>query len=137
MKLEQQDGVFTIEASLLGELLNVQPSDVQVLMRRNEITSLCERGEGEHGGKFRFTFSYRGRRAHLNVDEAGTIKRRSIVELGERPPPAADYSMERPSASSRAWSSRLPANKASFSATDSTFARTSDSHVTKDDNNGY
>ncbi|MDG4892498.1 DUF6522 family protein [Mesorhizobium sp. WSM4976] len=137
MKLERQEGIFMIGASLLSELLDVQSSDIQALMRRNEITSLCERGEGEHGGKFRLTFSYKGRRARLNVDEAGTIERRSIVELGERPPPAADHSMERPSASSRAWSSRLPANKASFSATNGTFTRTSDSHVTKDDNNGY
>jgi hypothetical protein len=137
MKLERQDGVFTIEASLLSELLDVQPSDIQALMRRNEITSLCERGEGEHGGKFRLTFSYKGRCARLNLDEAGTIVRRSIVEFGERPPPAADHSMERPSASPRAWSSGLPANKAFVSATNSIFARTSDSHVTKDDNNVY
>lgn len=89
MKLDREERGFTIDALLLGELLNVPPSDVQALMRRNEITSLCERGEGEHEGNFRLTFFYKGRRARLNVDEAGTIVRRSIVDLGERPLPVA------------------------------------------------
>jgi len=33
-----------IQAELVGELLDVSPSDVQTLMRRSEITGLCERG---------------------------------------------------------------------------------------------
>ena len=89
MKLEREDEVFTIDASLLSELLNVPPSDVQALMRCKEITSLCERGEGKQEGEFRLTFFYKGRRARLSIDETGRIVRRSIVDLGERPRPAA------------------------------------------------
>lgn len=88
MKLERDEGAFTIDASLLSELLNVPPSEIQGLMRRNEITSLCERGAGEHQGEFRLTFFYKGRRARLSVDEAGRIVRRSIIDFGERPLPA-------------------------------------------------
>lgn len=87
MILEREEGAFTIDASLLSQLLNVRPSDVHILMRRNEITSRCERGEGEHEGQFRLTFFYKGRRARLNVDEAGRIVRRSVMDLGEPPLP--------------------------------------------------
>jgi hypothetical protein len=89
MKLEREEGAFTIDASILSELLNVRPSDVHDLMRRNEITSRCERGEGEHEGRFRLTFFYKGRRARVDVDEADRIVRRSIIDLGEQPLPAA------------------------------------------------
>ncbi len=94
MRLEREEGIFTIDASLLSELLNIRSSDVQALMRRNEITSLCERGEGEHEGKFRLTFFYKGRRARLSVDGAGRIVRRSIIDFGERPRPAAMHRSE-------------------------------------------
>jgi len=91
MKLHRDESAFTIEASFLSELLNVSPSDIHGLMSRNEITSLCERGEGEHQGQFRLTFLYQGRRARLYVNEAGRILRRSIIELGERRLPARMY----------------------------------------------
>jgi len=88
MKLAREESTFTVDAALLSELLDVPPSDIQDLMRRNEITSLCERGVGEHRGQFRLTFFYKGRRARLSVDEAGRILRRSVIELGERALPA-------------------------------------------------
>src|SRR5690606_40736456 len=65
--LFRSERAFTIDASLLGELLDVPPSEIHGLMRRQEITSLCERGEGEHEGQFRLTFFYKGRRARLSV----------------------------------------------------------------------
>ena len=85
MELKRNEPAFTNDASLLGELQGVPPSEIHGLMRRQEITSLCERGEGEHEGQFRLTFFYRGRRARLSVDEAGRVVRRSVIELGERP----------------------------------------------------
>ncbi|MDQ2633003.1 MAG: DUF6522 family protein [Pseudomonadota bacterium] len=87
MILERSADGFSVQASLLGELLGVPPSDVQSLMRRSEITSLCERGEGEHAGRYRLTFFYKGRRARLDVDGTGRIVRRSVIEYGERPLP--------------------------------------------------
>ncbi len=93
MKLDRNEDGFTIDASLVSELLNVSPSGVQALMRNNEITSLCERGEGEHAGQYRLTFFYKGRRAQLSIDESGQVIRRSIIDFGNRPLPS---SMHRP-----------------------------------------
>jgi hypothetical protein len=84
MRLERNTDGFAVDASLLSELLNVPPTDVQDLMRKREVTSLCERGEGEHEGQYRLTFFYKGRRARLNVDESGEIIRRSVIDFGER-----------------------------------------------------
>jgi hypothetical protein len=89
MKLDRSEDGFTIDASLVSELLNVSPSGVQALMRNNEITSLCERGEGEHAGQYRLTFFYKGRRARLNIDESGQVIRRSITDFGDRPLPSS------------------------------------------------
>ena len=85
MRLERDDGDFCIDAVLLGELLDVPPLGVQTLMRSNEITSIHERGEGEHAGQHRLTFFYRGRRASLDVDEAGRVLRRSVIDVGDHP----------------------------------------------------
>ena len=87
MRLERNEEGFSIDASLLGELLSVPPSHIHNLMRRNEITSLCERGEGEHEGQYRLNFFYKGRRARLSVDQSGRVIRRSIVDFGDRPLP--------------------------------------------------
>lgn len=85
MRLERDDGDFCIDAALLGELLDVPPLGVQALMRSNEITSVCERGEGEHEGQHRLTFFYKGRRVRLDVDESGHVLRRSVIDFGDHP----------------------------------------------------
>lgn len=85
--LDRDDDGFCIDAALLGTLLGVSPPEVQGLMRAGAITSICERGEGEHDGLHRLTFFYRGRRVRLEVDGAGRVLRRSKVDLGDRPPP--------------------------------------------------
>jgi hypothetical protein len=85
MKLDRSDDGFTIDASLVSELLNVPPSGVQALMRNSEITTVCERGEEEHAGQFRLTFFYKGRRARLSIDESGEVIRRSVIDFGGRP----------------------------------------------------
>jgi hypothetical protein len=85
--VEGNAGDFSVDATLVGELLGVAASDVLALMRDGKITSRCERGEGEHAGQYRLTFFYAGRRARLNVDAAGRIIRRSIIDYGERPLP--------------------------------------------------
>ena len=89
MSLERIDDGFCIDAALLGELLRVPPPRVQELMRNNEITSICERGEGEHEGLYRLTFFYKNRRARFAMDEAGRILKRSIIDFGEHPLPRA------------------------------------------------
>lgn len=87
MTVEHFEGVFSIDAALLGAFLDVAPARIQALMRRHEIISVCERGEGEHQGLYRLTFSYGRRRVRLGVDEAGRIVRRTVVDLGGQAPP--------------------------------------------------
>ncbi len=87
MRVERSEDGFTIDASLVSDLLGVPPSRVQALMRQSEITSYCERGEREHEGQYRLTFFYKGRRARLNVNESGQVIRRSIIDFGDRPMP--------------------------------------------------
>lgn len=89
MRLERNDGDFCIDAALLGELLALPAAGVQALLRSRQITSVCERGEGEHQGQHRLTFFYKGRRARLDVDQSGRILKRSTIDLGEHPRPRA------------------------------------------------
>jgi hypothetical protein len=91
MRLERTGEDFWIDAAFVGELLSVPSSSVHPLMRQNAITSLCERGEGEHRGQYRLTLFYKGRRARLSVDQSGRIIRRSVVDFGDRPLPAAAH----------------------------------------------
>lgn len=93
MRLERNGDGFAIDASILSELLSVPASRVQDLMRQKEITSLCERGEGEHEGQYRLTFFHKGRRARLNVDELGMVIRRSVIDFDNRSLP---WTMHKP-----------------------------------------
>ena len=87
MQVEINDKIILIDATLLGEFLNVLPGDVPVLMREHAITSVCERGIDAHEGEFRLSFFFQNRRARLSVDASGQILRRSIVNFGDRPLP--------------------------------------------------
>lgn len=86
-ELEPCGDGFLIDATLLGELLELAPSNIQRLMQREEITSLSEQGVGEHAGQHRLTFFHEGRRARLYIDGSGKIIRRSIVDFGKQPLP--------------------------------------------------
>lgn len=92
MQVEISDKTVMIDATLLGELLNVLPGDVPALMREHAITSVCERGVDTHEGEFRLSFFYRNRRARLSVDTSGQVLRRSIIDFGDRPLPGVLHS---------------------------------------------
>ena len=83
-----QDGAIEIEASIVAQGLELEPSSVQAMMRAGEITSLSERGVNEDAGRYRLTFFHKSRRFRLIVDESGTIIQRSIINFGDRPLPA-------------------------------------------------
>ena len=83
-----QDGAIEIEASIVAQGLELEPSSVQAMMRAGEITSLSERGVNEDAGRYRLTFFHKSRRFRLIVDECGTIIQRSIINFGDRPLPA-------------------------------------------------
>lgn len=92
MQVEISDKTVLIDATLLGELLNVPPGDVPALMREHAITGVCERGIDTHEGEFRLSFFYRNRRARLSVDTSGQVLRRSTIDFGDRPLPGVLHS---------------------------------------------
>jgi hypothetical protein len=83
--IEFRDDAFVVDATLVGELLQLPASRVQVLMRSGRITSACERGIDEHAGEFRFSFFYGNRRARVSTDLEGRVLRKSAVDFGDRP----------------------------------------------------
>lgn len=89
MHVELNNGEFCIEARLLGDLFKVEPAAIPALMRGGVLTGVCERGVGEDDGKYRLSFFYGSRRVQLNVDAAGTVLRRSVVDFGDQPLPRA------------------------------------------------
>jgi hypothetical protein len=88
-KIEIELGGMHIEASIVAQGLELEPSRVQAMMRKGEITSLCERGVNEDAGRYRLTFFHKSRRFRLIVDGTGTVIQRSSVDFGDRPLPAA------------------------------------------------
>ncbi|MCZ7656359.1 MAG: DUF6522 family protein [Xanthobacteraceae bacterium] len=89
MQLERSEDGFCIEAPVLADLLKVSPAELHDLMRARAVTSVCERGEGEHAGRYRLTFFSRSRRVGLEVDESGRVVRRWAIDFGDRPLPRA------------------------------------------------
>ena len=88
-QVEIDGGDISVDAALLGQLLNVMPAEVPALMRAHAITSFCERGVDIHQGEFRLNFFYQNRRARVSVDTTGRILRRSVVDFGQHPLPRA------------------------------------------------
>ena len=64
-KIEIGQGSSHIEASVIAQGLALEPSRVQAMMRKGEITSLCERGVNEDAGRYRLTFFHKSRRFRL------------------------------------------------------------------------
>jgi len=87
--IEICDDAFVVDAALIGELLRLPVSRVQVLMRSGEITSSCERGIDEDAGEFRLSFFHGNRRARLSTDMEGRILRKSAIDFGDHPVPGA------------------------------------------------
>lgn len=89
MHVELNDGEFCIEARLLGDLFKVEPAAIPALMCGGMLTGVCERGVGDDDGKYRLSFFYGSRRVRLNVDAAGAVLQRSVVDFGDQPLPRA------------------------------------------------
>jgi hypothetical protein len=92
--VEFEEGALRIDAAVIGQGINVEPSLVQDRMREGKITVLCERGVDEDAGRYRMTFFHENRRFRLVVDEEGTAIQRSTVDFGDRQLPT---SMRKPS----------------------------------------
>ncbi|MFC7704371.1 DUF6522 family protein [Plastorhodobacter daqingensis] len=70
---------FVVEAALLAEGLGLQADEVPELMRSGQISSRCEKGTGEHEGRWRLSFRLGGRTLRLTVDGAGRILARARI----------------------------------------------------------
>lgn len=73
MKIEVDQGQPVIDAQDLGQLLGLDPADVQTKMCAGEITSRFETGEGEDAGRFRLTFFFDDRRVRLTCATDGEV----------------------------------------------------------------
>ncbi|MEM0950102.1 MAG: DUF6522 family protein [Pseudomonadota bacterium] len=82
MKIDMIGDQPTIDAHDLGALLDLPPEEVRLLMRRDEIASRFETGEGQDAGKVRLTFFLRNRRVRLICDKDGTVPTTSRVRSG-------------------------------------------------------
>jgi hypothetical protein len=91
-----EDGAIEIDAAIVADGLGIAPALLQQRMRAGEITSLSEEGIDADKGRYRLTFFSRHRRFRLEVDASGAILRRSTLDYGERPLPAAARDRRRP-----------------------------------------
>lgn len=62
-----------VDATLIGEGLELEPSLVQGYLRQGTISSLCERGIDEDDGHYRLTFYFKKRRFRIVTDRAGNV----------------------------------------------------------------
>lgn len=89
LPVELGEHEITVDARLIADGFDLDPSAVLTGMRDGTITSLCERGSGEDAGRFRLTFFYRSRRCRFVVDRHGRVLRRSMLDFGDRPVPTS------------------------------------------------
>jgi hypothetical protein len=87
MQVEIGPSDILVDASLLADLLRLDPASVHTLLRTQQITSICERGIDEHEGGYRLSFFYGNRRARLSIDALGSVTRRSVIDFGQAPLP--------------------------------------------------
>lgn len=87
MQVEIADGDIVIDAELLARLLDISAAAMPELMRRREITTICERGIDSDEGRYRLSFFYRNRRVRLSIDSAGNVLQHSTIDFGDRPLP--------------------------------------------------
>jgi hypothetical protein len=80
---------INIDARLIGDSLNLDPAIVLTRMHEGAITSLCERGLDDDAGRYRLTFFHGSQRCQIIVDGDGKVLRRSMLDFGDQPLPAA------------------------------------------------
>ena len=83
-KVDRDEDGFTVDAAVIAEGLELEPSEVPGLLRSGAIASACERGSGEDRGRHRLTFSSECRRLRLVVDDEGRILSRSATAIDAR-----------------------------------------------------
>ncbi|WP_050522097.1 DUF6522 family protein [Pseudorhodobacter wandonensis] len=77
---------FEVDAILVAAAFGLDPSQLQEKMRAGEVTSLCEKGEGDDEGRFRLTFRHDGHALRLTVDAEGSVLSRATFPAGRVKP---------------------------------------------------
>jgi len=78
-----------VDARLIGDLLKIPEDQVSGHIQKGTITTLCEKGIGEHDGGFRLSFFHHNRRAQIEVDCEGLVSNRTVIDFGDRSLPAS------------------------------------------------
>ena len=87
--VEFDDDGPVVEAQLIGNMLNIPEDQVPGHIQNGAITTLLEKGVGEHEGGFRLSFFHHNRRVQIEVDRDGQISNRTVIDFGDRPLPAS------------------------------------------------
>jgi hypothetical protein len=64
---------FCVDAEVIASGLHLNVSGIQSMMKSGEITSICERGEGEDAGRHRLTFRHGSARLRVVADISGRV----------------------------------------------------------------
>jgi len=72
-RIDIGDGSFDVDAATIADGFGLDPSIVPALMKAGAIRSVCERGEGADGGRYRLTFLHGDQRLRVTIDKAGAI----------------------------------------------------------------
>ena len=83
-KVQLVSGETTVDAGLVAEGLGLAPETVSAMIRKGEITSAFERGEGADEGRFRLTFWHGRKRFRIVVDRDGNLLKRFSIDYGDR-----------------------------------------------------
>lgn len=87
--VEFDDDGPVVTAKLIGTLLNIPEDQVSGHIQNGGITTLLEKGVGDHDGGFRLSFFHKNRRAQIEVDHRGQVSNRTVIDFGDRPLPAS------------------------------------------------
>ena len=67
-----KDGIV-VDATVVCTAFDLEEEEMRALMRAGEMQTACERGIGEHEGRWRLTFRHDGRMLRLTTDENGRV----------------------------------------------------------------
>ncbi|MEQ1612136.1 MAG: DUF6522 family protein [Hyphomicrobiaceae bacterium] len=83
--IEFENGVATVDASVIAHEFGIDELTLRDLMSRGEVTSTHEVGTDEDAGRHRLTFFHGDRQLRMLVDADGLILDRRVVDFGEWP----------------------------------------------------
>lgn len=87
--IEFQEGGIQVDATVVADGLEIEPTLLLERIRDGRISTLYERGIDEDEGRHRLTFFSENRRFRILVDEDGNVLQRSVIDFGDRAVPVS------------------------------------------------